>query len=542
MSRSWRGFLEDHARVRERALASASALEQGDAAPAAALLAPWELAATGALEPLLQRLLERPAQPSAQQLQATLAGPQAWASVPQPEQPLGPLQARAWLESRAPAAASGPAPGSAWALANLAFLGTQVDRLLRAPWRDEMHPNSDQDAVARRLWEAWFSGQVWDMRETWEALYLPIARRAFAGVALAKGVPRERWPRLSEELEEGFFWAMLGADSESAGWRGVALRVVETTGAGPVDGLASLLERSASVRAAGCAISRGHGPSTAGLLFPELPRRWGRMVALSGLWREHPGAVNQWLNAHVAVRLVDHWAVPGNGGIAQAWRVATQNRGRARGRLRAVLQSCWDQVPIHQALMSTQGLGSRTQAAVARWSRDWAWKQLSVGFSFSEHAGLDPSCPPDDELPLQILVLNDRERGLLRTWVALVCMRGRLEHLQRWVQRAGTGDRDSQWGRLLSDALPQELRARFDGLPGLRAYLATELQPLLGEVEDVLSLLSEVEDGPGLSRRFQQNLDQWWSLGVPRPSASFRRCIERADASVAMLRDMGDIL
>jgi hypothetical protein len=257
-----------------------------------------------------------------------------------------------------------------------------------------------------------------------------------------------------------------------------------------------------------------------------------------------PDRLDAVLDLHVAVRLLTRWSQEDAAAHPERdWEVVRQNRGRARARLRAVLSS-GDAQRLAAPLLSAPALADRTRFAIGRYCRDWAWIQLSRHFPFHSHP-VDALCADDGDHP----PFSDDDRMAMRSWVLLVVLKGRLEHLERWIHSGGTGDRDATWGRLQQD-LPERLRELDSsgrmrrGLPGLRAELADLLPGVLADWLPILDRLSALPDSADLIPRFNAILDNAdWHADIPRPGGRYFKKYQRnVRAALEHLRSTMELL
>lgn len=112
------------------------------------------------------------------------------------------------------------------------------------------------------------------------------------------------------------------------------------------------------------------------------------------------------------------------------WLVVTQNRGKIRGRLRAVLAR--DPTRLATAVLSLDALHARAQAAFARFAWDWAWREAHAGFSFGGAALQAPTCELP-ESPCTAAPAGPLDPAAVTNAVLLLVARGVAEDLSRWV-------------------------------------------------------------------------------------------------------------
>jgi len=276
---------------------------------------------------------------------------------------------------------------------------------------------------------------------------------------------------------------------------------------------------------------RGSWASTVADWQPDRPEPLARARAVVRRGRRDSELCERLLDSHVARRVLDRWA---DDPEASAWGVVTQNRGRARGRLRAVLAA--DPGRLLEPLLQLPSLLARTRAAVRRFAWSWAWRELAADFAFDAARASAPPCLHAAE-PLP--ALSSEATEALDTWVLLVLLRGREAHLERWVRTGGTGDRDSTWARLLSDAVPDVLvddptaAGRSRTYRRLRAELSDRLPSLRNRLLPVLRTVAELPSGRKLRASFEERIGPRWSLEVPAPRSGFPTFQRHASALCA---------
>ncbi len=440
--------------------------------------------------------------------------------------------------------------------ADLGRLGRWLQWHARSSWSAETFSESaGRDAKAATLWAAWASGDCWSGRARWEKLYLKSAVAVFRSVAAARELPPDVTDRAVSDLREAFFFRMIGG--EPAGWREVAARVLETAHPDPITSVHAALSPARRERAALCITCRGAWRTTVARVFDELAEPLARARVLSGA--EHDVALPSWdalLDLHCALRLMRAWSRPeaasethGRGKYPEGmdYAVLSQNRGRARGRLRAVLAGS-DPGFILERVLALDALHARTEAALRRFAWAWAWQELAYDFSFDLHRAVTPACPPP---ATTIEAFAPHDRAALPTWVLLVVYRGRLEHLQKWVQTGSTGDRDSTWARLLTDALPDGLKdppqpgARTASYHRLRAELAFSLNSILVRLRPRIAETAELPTGRSLKQAFLDLHTPDWNPAVPMLRSGFPTACKSSVLAIsqleALLEDPTDV-
>lgn len=514
------------ARWRALAGAAAEALDRGELGLARALLTEGPLAggpwASPGVEILLRRLREAPPR----------ADGRAWALLApgRPEdgeaEPLAELRQRSWQQARSGDPPPDPLP---LGLVELATQGWLLRELELRPWREAGYPPEPRDRRVAELWRGWTSGQPWPLRDEWERLFLKPAMAAFAAVLRGRNLPEDLRRRALADVREGFFYALVGRGAE-AGWREIAVRLLETTGEEPLVGLCRALPEAAWERVARCAVTRGHGRQTAGLVWGEVGGWQVQARSLRSSASGRPEVLSELLHLHLALRLIEHWQDPDRLDPARGAAVVAHNRGRARSRLRAILRESPAE-HFDAQLRRTPALYARTRFAVARFARDWAWQQVQHGFAFYDGRTLDPACVLPEGAPPP---LPDGDRPALRAWVLRVVLKGRLPWLRQWVQGGAEVDpHDATWGRLLKDDCPECLRGwpgarRNEGLDRLRAELSEQLTALLVELAPVVSEVARLSPAPGAEPAFHALLAPAWDPRVALPRVRVRDYVEAA--------------
>jgi len=424
----------------------------------------------------------------------------------------------------------------AWALSELSRLGAEVELRERQSWNALTYrPMPERDAQTTELWAGWFSGNPWTGREAWDALFLSAVGRSFRAVAAARSLPDHVMERVIGDLREAFFFRMLGGGDGVPGWVELAVRVLETCAPGPVEAVATNLPSDGFGRVAQCASSRGGWSRTVRQVFPALPEQQARARAMVGQLTGSPDRLEALLDLHVVLRLAHTWSESGR--VADSWRVVSQNRGRARGRLRAVLAGAGKDVLL-DAVFQLDAPYARTLAALKRYAWAWAWQELASDFSFDIGRVVTRPCI---EAAPELAPIDGAEADALRCWVLLVVLKGRLEHLERWVRTAGTGDRDSTWARLISDDLPVSLRDPRDGSKRaatyhrVRAELSASLPGMLDDNRPLLHEVASLSPGRKLRGKFETAIAGTWSNAVALPKSGFPTFVKNANLALHRL-------
>ncbi|MEL6348703.1 MAG: hypothetical protein AAFV53_36705, partial [Myxococcota bacterium] len=180
-------------------------------------------------------------------------------------------------------------------------------------------------------------------------------------------------------------------------------------------------------------------------------------------------------------------------------------------------------------------LFDRSLAAVRRYAWAWAWQEMALDFSFDISRPVTPPCVEVSALPDPF---PGALRGAIETWVLLVVLRGRKHHLRKWVRAGSTGDRDSTWARLLSDALPEDLcddaaSGRSRSYRRLRVDLAENLDDILIGLEPLLRQIAALKPGRKLKKQLLAAVDGRWDSRIARPSAGFPTFLKNAQAALS---------
>lgn len=402
------------------------------------------------------------------------------------------------------------------ALADLDVLGDRVERLERRGW--ELPPEPVDPALIA-AWSAWFDGRAWDHQRFWAQRGLRLAVEAVRAVARHRKLPDAVLRRVLANLKDSYSMVLFGDGEGVPGWLDVALTVLERAPEGPVMSLASCLDTTGWDRLGVCLRRRGAWPATfssaPGLAQPR------DAAALEGV-----------LDLHVLrqVLLNVHGGPPLE--LERAWRVVRANRGRMRGRLRALLAS-GPMEQIRARLLQHPALGKATDEGLARFLTHQAWQELRRDFIWDGKNLATPPCAPTAERAAAGPTLD---LAALRTWVLLVVLRGRYEHLQRWAEEGSTGDRDSTWGRLLADQLPAALAPGVVGvrdLRPLRDHLSMNLSDVITALLPTLEAVAAASPGPRQRETIRAALAPDWHVDVDFPK---RRFAELREHALALLR------
>lgn len=536
---SWDAFLAVREQDRRAALSAASRLVRGEIGDAARALDTWRFARWPGLSPtVLTALAAAPPRPTGAAVARALTPGDA---LPRCARAQAPWLHRAWLatqelpepSSELPAAA--PELQLAWGLMALRGLGREIDDRLVTPWRRQELAPDPRDAEMPELWEAMRAGGPWRQFRKWEMYFRPTAEMAIRGVLDACGWPRGDWDNRVLVERDNFLVRMLGSDS-GAGWRAVAVRVLETGPDSPLVALSAALDGAAWSQVARCAVARGHGRHTAMSLWPDVGRARVLAERVAAWSLDETPRLEALAELHIAQRLVSRWGAGAALAEDEMWRVASQNLGRARGRLRAVLRESPDEALI-RVVLSRDRLFHRTRLAVARSWRDIAWRQHHAGWSGDISMEIEPGC----RLRRPPAAPSDEDR-LVGTWLLLCVLRGHLQDLLTWAD-SGKGIGGGGWGRLLTAYAPPELRPTndLDGLATMRTRVVLGLRPRLrGLLPTVRAVAALDPNARGLADALNAAIDPVWDKAFQKPAARQRQIVAHAVAALPLLtREVG---
>lgn len=522
---TWSSFLSERERALTWADGAARALSEGRTEGA---LPGWRIQPRVESD-LARTLLQAPPAPSPRALFAALAPARELPALGR--EPAEPFLHREALERAVRKDLTSTLHNRlAWGLERLRFLAARVDDRERRRWAGERWAaDPARDAECAGLWAAWFSGNPWSLKRPWERLFLPEATRVFRAIAADRRLAPDIARRVVEDLREAFFYRMIGGKGALPGWADLAARVLETAGQTPMEGLLTQLPASDRARLGACAAGRGVWRATAGALW-RAPGEETRAALAAEALAAHPEEVEGWLDAHVVRRLIRAWAA---GRTETDWILVTQNRGRGRARARALLAARG--AKLAEPVLALDALFARTASALRRLCWGWAWSELARDFSFDLGRPLSPSCAPPRVN--RLAPLDEAARADLHSWLLLVALKGRLAHLRAWAREGRTGDRDSTWGRLLSEELPESLRdpAGEAHYRRLRGALGEGLAIELSRLRDPLQVVVSLPAGRGLRAAFEAALRPGWSERVPFPRSGFPTFQRHAAEALASL-------
>ncbi len=412
------------------------------------------------------------------------------------------------------------------ALERLAELGRVVEERERGAWdRSTYRANAAADAAVAGLWTRWSQAAPFADQAAWLELLSRPVQRSFRQALSGRPLPSDVVRRALRDLEEALFYQLLDGRDQPGGLSEIAVGVIEGAPGGPIPALMSVLDERRRAVVAACVCRRGHWPDTVARVLSDLPGPGERALHLRQ--PEHTERASAWLDLHVVLRLLCSWE-ESDPEERRDRGIVVQNRGRARGRLRAVaVRRAPAELLPH--LLSLDALADRTRAAAARWAWSWAWEALSTGFAFDVGQPVLRPCVADEGL--EPLEAEDLE--VLQVWAMLVMLRGRWATLIHWSQ-TGTGDSDGTWGRLLGE-LPLDLRDPGGGLSRVRAALARDAQRVDEWLRPVAEELGGLAEGRKLKAAFWDVLNPVWHDAVRRPESGYptmrRNAIEWLQAS-----------
>lgn len=378
-------------------------------------------------------------------------------------------------------------------------------------------PRDRRDPEALDLWTRMLGGSIdltlpRRLREAWGG----AVRRSFRAVCDGLRLPASQADYHVEQALDAMEFLPFGAHLD------LALRVVEGADE-PLSALAALLDPAGAAVAARCVGRREGWLETALALLPGAADEVGLAAQL-------PEAVSVGADLHVFRRLLLNlgeapFAV--GGAHLPGWRVVANNRGKIRGRLRAVVAAHPGRLLAR--LRGLEALHRRTDDAVGRWAWDWAWREARAGFTFDvDHLRyascvVPPAPEPADELPegLEPVVL---------TWLLLTVGRGVYDEVRPWAEEVGTEQLSAKLYRYLK-AAPEVLAdprpADGEGAGRNRTYhrLRRHLRAQLDIYEiDLLEVAMRVAAVPAVRKRgelLRQVLDPPWMSGLVEPPKAF---------------------
>jgi hypothetical protein len=415
--------------------------------------------------------------------------------------------AERWGE-QAPELPASPLDARAWALDALGWLGEETEEVERGAWLRADWDPSPEDAERAAMWRRLPDGGFWSDRGRWTHGLMGDVVSVFRQVIESRQLPSEVARRAIADLRDVLPYKLAVGGKAAGGLVQIGARVLETGPAGPLVELLDALPEGGRRAAGHCLSRRGHWPDTLSQLFPRAAPSERALRCVDWLL---PASGESLLDLHVVLRLLERWGEQDAGDPGTDWAVVVQNRGRSRGRLRALL--CDGPSPGWMGrFLSWPALAHRTRAATRRWAWEWAWEELALDFSFDAGRPVGVPCRQDGEGPVP---LEGEEIEILEVWVLRVILRGRLAHLRRWVDEGSTGDHDATWGRLLVE-IPDALRDAGSGRYGrVRAHLVSELSSVLQAHRPLLAALAALPEGRSAMAQFRALTEPHWHAAVP---------------------------
>ncbi len=393
------------------------------------------------------------------------------------------------------------------------------DRLTgaRSAWARAVFARSPADATVAAMWQRWGRGSPFEDQAAWLRLIERPVTTAFRQALLGRPLPENVVARAIGDLRDALFYQLIGGRNAS-GFAEVATHVLETAPGGPVGPLFAVLSPRSRSLVATCVSRRGHWPRT---LATALSAAGPRERALL-LQTQQTQTADEWIELHTALRLIASWSSD-TGDADRDWAIVQQNRGRSRGRLRAVAAT---EPPQHLArtVAALTAVAERTNAAARRWAWSWAWEALARGFSFDlDQSVIRPCLMQGTRQPLCA-----EEVEVLECWLLLVVLRGKGDTARRWC-REGSGDSDGTWGRLLRE-LPADLRDADGGFVRVRAALAQRWTEHVVVLRPILAKIAALPGSRKLKSAFWEQVGPVWHEAIGRPRAGFPTFVRHAAA------------
>lgn len=390
---------------------------------------------------------------------------------------------------------------AAWYL--LARLGEEIRLREGARPRFLRHP---QDETVRRFLTGLFEGRPTpNAGRVLRSLYGSTVRRAYAAVCADLGLP----PGVAESKVEGALEA-LEFLAFTSHWSEVVARMVEATD-DPVVALAKALDPSGAEVVSRCIGGREAWRRTSGVLAGRVPTE-----------AEVAGQLAVGADLHVFLRLLQHFGsrVPagGSGTGLPGWLVVSANRGKIRGRLRQVLARSPERLAA--TVLPLDALYARSEAAMARWAFDWAWREARFDFSYDMDRMGAPACRLPDPVA-EAPEAPPLARAEVLTAVLLLVSRGVHEDLLRWVAGAPSVSLSDKFYRYLAEAPAgvADAGSRSRSYARLKDHLDDSLGEYLADVARVAQRVAEVRPARrGMVEALRAALQPDWDAGaVPLP-------------------------
>ncbi len=404
------------------------------------------------------------------------------------------------LEDVEPASSPSQAGGLVW----LARVGEEVRRREDRAWRDVTYGADPRDAPAADLWRELLTGDFGpDAPRNFVRLFGGPVRRAFKGVCDSLRLPPEVVRvRVEEafEMADGLAWAAPGD---------LAARVLETVGE-PLGALSTALESDSLGRVRTCVRHRRLWRDLEPLLSDEVR---GETLGVGA----DLVVTSRLLVALEAGRVPFHpLGLPG-------WGVVRANRGRLRGRLRAVLAE--HPLALAEALSGLDGLARRTDDAISRHAWAWAWREARTGFGFDPGRLRAPPCAPEATGASMLEPLGPDDESAVLTLLLSLAGRGQWTALEAWLSGAAGRSLGATFYRYLGQAPdcvadPGTEERGNRGYQRLREHLQDEgLQRYLPQLKRVAQRVRAVPRGRGLRERLWNALEPDWRadlMDLPR--------------------------
>lgn len=363
----------------------------------------------------------------------------------------------------------------------------------------------DREETARKWWNTVLGGHL-DLStgRVFRALYGGTVRRAFAARCLSLHLPAEVARQHGETAVDLLDYLPFGPHLD------VATRILESSGEA-IATLALCLTETTLPLARQC--QQGRSAWSATLDHPSLSRREED--------RNDSSFLAQASFLHLALRLrdsVSDGVLPSSPLGLPGWGVVVQNRGKMRGRLRALLPL--DPRLMAPSLLKLPHLYLRTEAAVARFAWDWAWREARAGFSFSAEHMAPPPCTPGKSPPPPSPMLPE---GSVRTLLLLWIGRGCWSEVGRWMEGRGGRDLSAAFYRALAlapDSLadPASDEGRSRSYEALRRHLREALSDHLPLLREVGARVAALTPSRALKAELHRSLaPHWEEAALPLP-------------------------
>lgn len=504
---------------------------------------PWRPGAWAGLQEAVRRLADPGPlpMPTASQVQAWL-GPGA-EPVGEPGDPRTERE-RVEARERIPATGLvGEREALGWLFAELAFWGRQVRGWEEAWYGNQGYrlpgalPDPDRDRRLVALWSALARGgdEAWNQRRTCDRYLVPLVRRVVVSELRRAGFSESALGSLVRSFADDLFFRLLMAGD----WKDISVRVVETSGRGPLEAVAALLPPGAWATVAdGIVDHEGYGV-TAALALPRTSNRGVRRIVLRSALQADRDVLRDLWDLHLSRALLRHlWGTEtGPGDRDQADRVIRNHLGRASGRLRAVAMVSVDD--LLSPVLALPDFGARLAHAVARYARTWAWDEIHDSFSRNIFRPVTRPCRREDQ-PVATASLPDEDRPFLATWVCLAAFRFGLAELFDWAELHSTDGRNNQLDALLH-AIPDTMAdaartGRARSYDRLRAWLVENLPEVASEWVPTWRAIAALDPGSRkLGERVRVIVGDRWHPDLFYPRGGFPEIVHRVRAALLVV-------